>query len=228
VFPNSRSLDAVGVLAPDVRTAARVVDLMRGTPVAHRAIARPSLAVPWSWLAGLTPEVREAFLEVAHGLPDLALPPRAAFGPPAFAVVQYESYALHRRWLHDAPERYSDELRALLRSSARVGRGEYTAGLRECGRLRRAVRRAVSSVDAVLVPTVPCVAPPRARWPLRQRRTLSEWTRPFNVSDSAVVALPIPRAGLPVGLQVVANDEAAAIAVAAWVERRLRRGAILS
>ena len=86
------------------------------------------------------------------------------------------------------------------------------------------MRRALAAVDAIVVPTVPCVAPLRAGRPLRVRRTLSDWTRPFNVSDSAVFSIPIPRPGLPVGLQIVATDEAAAIAVASYAERRLGSG----
>ena len=212
------------MLAPDVRTAARIVDLMRRAPVTRRAPRQLYLAVPWSWLDGITPEVREAFTAVARGLPDVALPARGAFGGPVFAVVQYESAVLHRRWLREAPERYGDEVRELLRGNERVTRGEYDAARRECTRLRGAVRRVLAAVDAIVLPTVPCVAPLRARWPVRVRRTLSDWTRPFNVSDSAVFSIPIPRPSLPVGLQIVATDEAAAIAVASYAERRLRGG----
>ena len=224
VFPNAPSLDAVGVLAPDMATAADIVDLMRATPVARARIARPRLAVPWSWLAGVDREVRDAFERTARGLPDIALPPHGDFGPPAFAVVQYESAAVHRRWWREAPERYGSEVRELLRGNLRVTRRQYDAARRECLRLRGAMRRALATVDAIVLPTTPYVAPVLTRRAPPARRAASEWTRAFNVTDSAVFSLPIPRRGLPVGLQIAANDEATAIAVASYAERRLGDG----
>jgi aspartyl-tRNA(Asn)/glutamyl-tRNA(Gln) amidotransferase subunit A len=224
VFPNARSFDAVGVLASDVAAAARLVDLMRREPVRRRRSSRtPRLAVPWSWLDGVSDEVRGAFLAVARGLPDIAsLPSRDEFGPAAFGVVQYESYALHRPWLRSVPALYGDEVRGLLEESARASRSRYEAARRNVARLRRRVRRALAAVDAILLPTAPAVAPRRARYPLSLRRSLSEWTRPFNVSDSAAFSIPIPGTPLPVGLQLVANDEATAIWVALELERRMR------
>jgi Asp-tRNA(Asn)/Glu-tRNA(Gln) amidotransferase A subunit family amidase len=223
VFPNALSLDSVGVLANDVTAAARLVDLMRAEPVRRRRPSRaPRLAVPWPWLDGVSDEVRDAFLTVARGLPDVALPARAEFGPAAFGVVQYEAYALHRAWLRSAPTRYGVEVRGLLKESASATRSRYEAAWREVARLRRRVRRALATVDATLLPTAPSVAPRRARYPLALRRSLSEWTRPFNVSDSAAFSIPMPGTRLPIGLQIVANDEATAIAVALELERRMR------
>jgi len=226
VFPNSGTLDAVGVLAPDVATAARVVDLMRHAPVARRRLARPSLAVPWAWLDGIDAEVRGAFERIARGLPEIAFPTRAAFGA-IFPIVQYEGLAIHRRWLRDAPRLYGAEVRALLRGNARVSRSEYLAALRDARALKRRVRRTLATVHAVVLPTVPGVAPIRGR-PWLGQRTLSEWTRAFNITDSAVFAIPIPRRGLPIGIQVVANDDATAIAAASYVERVLRGGGSLA
>jgi aspartyl-tRNA(Asn)/glutamyl-tRNA(Gln) amidotransferase subunit A len=227
VFPNSATLDAVGVLAPDVATAARVVDLMRRAPVARTRLARPSLAAPWAWLDGVDTAMRRAFDEVARDLPDIALPTRSEFGAAIFPIVQYEGLAIHRRWLRDAPNLYGAEVRALLRGNARVSRREYLAAIRDARALKRSVRRALSSVDAIVLPTVPGAAPIRGR-PWSGQQTLSEWTRPFNVSDSAVFSIPIPTRGLPIGIQVVANDDATAIAAATFVERRMGAGVPLS
>jgi len=224
VFPNTLSLDAVGVLAPDVRTAARIVDLMRASPVVRARALRPRLAVPWAWLAGVSADVRLAFLRVARDLEDITLPPLEAYGPAAFGVLQYESYALHSRWVRSAPERYGGEVRDLLAQSAHATGASHDAARREITSLRRATRRALATVDAILLPTVPFTPPLRARYPLGLRRKLSAWTLPFNVSDSAVLSIPIPNARLPIGLQIVANDEASAISVALRVERALSDG----
>jgi aspartyl-tRNA(Asn)/glutamyl-tRNA(Gln) amidotransferase subunit A len=224
VFPNSATLDAVGVLAPDVATAARVTDLMRRAAVERVRLPKPRLAVPWSWVADVDPMVRRAFERVTDGLPDIGFPARAAFGAAIFPIVQYESMLVHRRWLRLAPELYGDEVRELLRGNSRVTASAYRTARRDAGRLARAARRALGQVDAIVLPTVPSVAPVRGRTSRRTHRTLSEWTRAFNITDSAVFSIPIPTRGLPIGLQIVANDEATAIAVATWAERRLGRG----
>ena len=228
VFPNTRSLDAVGVLAPDVRTAAHIVDLMRASPASRARTRRPRLAVPWAWLEGLSEDVCRPFLRLAQGLDDITLPPLDAYGPAAFGVLQYESYALHRRWLISAPERYGGEVRSILRESARATRASHDAARREMWRLRRVTRRALATVDAIVVPTVPFTPPLRERYPLALRRKLSAWTRPFNVSDSAAFSIPIPGTRLPIGIQIVANDEATLISVALRIERELDGGGRLA
>ena len=225
VFPNSETLDAVGVLARDVRAAARLVDVMRGARVPRRRVIRPRLAVPWAWLEIVSDEVHAAFLRVARGLPDLPLPALDVYGPAAFGVLQYESQRLHRGWLRDAPERYGAEVRELLAQSERATPSSYATGRRELARVRRLTRAALATVDAVILPTAPFRPPPLGGYPLELRRVQSVLTRPWNVADSAVFSIPLPVRGLPIGLQIAANDETTAIAVASHLERRLRTSA---
>jgi Asp-tRNA(Asn)/Glu-tRNA(Gln) amidotransferase A subunit family amidase len=224
VFVNSSSLDAVGVLAPDVRTAARVARLMARASAAVRAPSRGPhrLAVPWSWLTGVSDEVRAAFRDVAGDLPDIELPPRDLLSDVALTVAQVEGTRVHLEWLRSAPELYGDDVRALLLGNLKVPLSDYVTARRELARLRAFMRRRLAAVDAVLVPTVPFVPPLKARYPLESRRRLTDLTRPFNVSDSAVLSIPIPRTRLPIGLQIAANDEATAIRIALRLERRFR------
>jgi aspartyl-tRNA(Asn)/glutamyl-tRNA(Gln) amidotransferase subunit A len=225
VFVNSPSLDAIGVLAPDVRTAARVARLMARVRAPARAAARPRrhrLAVPWSWMTGVSSEVRKAFRGIAGDLPDIELPPRELLCDVALTVARVEGARVHLEWLRSAPELYGDDVRAMLLGNLEVSLSDYVAALRELARLKTLMRRRLATVDAVLVPTVAFVPPLRARYPLEARRRLSDLTRPFNVSDSATFSIPIPGGRLPIGLQIAANDEATAIAVALRLERRLR------
>jgi aspartyl-tRNA(Asn)/glutamyl-tRNA(Gln) amidotransferase subunit A len=222
VFPNSPTLDAVGVLAKDVRTAARVAGFIARQPVrTPRSTRRHRLAVPWDWLGDVSDEVRAAFDGVAAGLPDIDLPPRELLCSVALTIAQVEGLRVHRAWLRRAPERYGDAVRALLESSRGVSRWEYVAARRELTRLRAVMRRRLAEVDAVLVPTVPFVPPLRGRYSLAARRRLIDLTSPFNVSDSATLSIPLPGTALPTALQIAANDEATAIAVALRLERRL-------
>jgi aspartyl-tRNA(Asn)/glutamyl-tRNA(Gln) amidotransferase subunit A len=224
VFVNASSLDAVGVLAPNVRTAARVAQLMTRRPTAARAVARRRhrLAVPWSWITEVSDEVRTAFRGVANHLPDIDLPPRELLCDIALTVARVEGARIHLEWLRSAPELYGDDVRAMLKGNLEVPLAEYVAARRELGRLRALMRRRLATVDAVLTPTVPFVPPLRARYPLEARRKLTDLTRPFNVSDSATFSIPLPGTRLPIGLQIAANDESTAVAVALRLERRLR------
>ena len=133
-----------------------------------------------------------------------------------------------RQWVRSAPERYGREVRDLLAQSERATGASHDAARSEMLRLRRATRRALATVDAIVLPTVAFTPPLRTRYPPALRRKLSAWTLPFNVSDSAVFSVPIPRTRLPMGLQIVANREADAIAVALRIERELDRGRSLA
>jgi Asp-tRNA(Asn)/Glu-tRNA(Gln) amidotransferase A subunit family amidase len=225
IFVNSPSLDAVGVLAPDVRTAAGLVRLMARERASARRDARRRrhrLAVPWSWLTGLSKEVQTAFRAVAGDLPDIQLPPRELLCDVALTVARVEGARVHLEWLRSAPEMYGDDVRAMLEGNLEVSLAEYVAARRELVRLRTVTRRRLATVDAVLTPTVPLVPPLRARYPVEARRQLTDLTRPFNVSDSAAFSIPLPGTRLPIGLQIAANDESTAVAVALRLERRLR------
>jgi aspartyl-tRNA(Asn)/glutamyl-tRNA(Gln) amidotransferase subunit A len=225
VFLNSPSLDAVGILAPDVRTAARVAALMARAPSQARPPAgsrRHRLAVPWSWMAGVSNEVKLAFRRLAADLPNIDLPPRELLCEVALTVAQVEGARVHLDWLRRAPELYGDDVRAMLEGNLAVPLSDYVAARRQLAQLRALMRRRLATVDAILVPTVPFVPPLRARYPLAARRRLTDLTRPFNVSDSATLSIPIRGTPLPIGLQIAANDEATAFAVALRLERRLR------
>ena len=225
VFPNSPTLDAVGVLAPDVRTAATVSRLIARRPAPAPRHARRSrslrLAVPRAWLGGVSDDVRRAFDSVAAGLPDIELPSRELLCRVALTVAQVEGLRIHLAWLSSAPELYGDDVRAQLESARAISVADYLAARRELVRLRAVMRRRLASVDAVILPTVPFVPPLRRHYALEERRRLSDLTRPFNVSDTATFSIPIPGTALPVGLQISSNDEATATVVALELESRL-------
>jgi aspartyl-tRNA(Asn)/glutamyl-tRNA(Gln) amidotransferase subunit A len=99
--------------------------------------------------------------------------------------------------------------------------------------LRQAVDAALDGCDALVLPTLPIVAPllgatdvqfgsPDGRT-LPVRAAMLRLTQLFNITGHPAISIPIPTTGLPVGLQLVGRygDTASLLAVARACERRL-------
>src|SRR6202011_2298018 len=73
VFPLSRSLDTVGSLAPDVRSAARAVEMLSGLTgiVPEELRGGYQLAIPRGWFEDLDEETRAAWKRAAAGLDEI-------------------------------------------------------------------------------------------------------------------------------------------------------------
>ena len=84
VVPLSRTLDTLGPLAPDVRTAARALEMMSELtgllPERPRPLSELRVGVARGWGDGLAPEVAPAWAAVTSGLPQVELPDRRRMG----------------------------------------------------------------------------------------------------------------------------------------------------
>ncbi|MBJ7602712.1 MAG: amidase [Candidatus Dormibacteraeota bacterium] len=227
VFPLSHSLDTVGPLARDVRTAALALEAMselRGLlPERTPSLTELRLAIPTGWLEGVEPEIAHVFTAATRGLPELELPDRLVLGRPGLIILLAEAGSLHRRWLEDTPERYGADVRALLEQGLRVSRRDYSLALLEQSRARLAAESAMADIDAILVPATG-IMPPRIGAEY-DRAAVAGWTRPFNTTGQPVICLPAPTSGLPVGIQVVGRFgqearlvEASLALEAAWAQ----------
>ena len=207
VLPLSRSLDTLGPLAPDVRTAARALEAMTGRrdllPERPRPLESLRVAVPRGWGDGLAPEIAEAWALVAAELPAIDLPDRARMAAPGLTILLTEAAALHRRWIERHPDGYGADVLRLLRSGLEVSRADYSAALLEQSRVRVEAEAAMDGWDAVLAPTTGVPAP-RIGEPY-ERAAMTGYTRPFNTTGQPVFTLPAPVPGLPVGFQVVGH-----------------------
>lgn len=222
VLPLSFSLDTVGSLASDVRTATRGVALMAGKegwePASAPALGDLRLAVPGGWVTGLDETVGAVWMTVASQLqlPEIPFPPLSELAKGCLDLMSAEAAAYHRRWISECPERYGPHALARLRGMYAVTGADYVDAVAGRDPLRAAVAEAIDGYDAVLVPTTAAVAP------LIQGRINSEpltrFTRAFNYTGQPVFSLPIKTSGLPVGIQVVGrigkDAELAAIALA--------------
>jgi aspartyl-tRNA(Asn)/glutamyl-tRNA(Gln) amidotransferase subunit A len=224
VVPLSRSLDTLGALAPDVRTAARALEVMSGltglVPERPRPLAELRVAVASGWAEEMEPEVAVAWTLVTADLPRLHLPDRSRMARPALTILLHEAAAFHRHWMETCPDRYSAGVRRRLVAGLDIGGREYVGALLEQSRIRVETEAAMRGWDAVLVPTVR-MQPPMVGEP-HSPDDLTGLTRPFNTTGQPVVTLPapVPADAAPVGISVVGHfgDDAAAAEVAMALE----------
>jgi len=210
VIPLSRTQDTLGPLAPDVATAAHALEAMSEltdlVPARPRTRAELKLGVPRGWAGQLALDetTAQAWGRVGKGIPEVDFPDRERMHEAGIAILLLEAYAYHQRWFEEVPEKYGEDVRALLEQGSRVPRQRYVEALLEMSRLRAEADAALAGLDAILLPVSPYVAPLIGQ--VLERGTLLGFTRPFNVSGQPVIALPAPTTGLPVGIQVIGRS----------------------
>ena len=243
-FPLSFTLDSVGPLANTVACCAAYDAVLAGEP----AVALPALEarglrllLPRSTaLADLDREVASAFDRALARFSErgalIEERPVPAFDRQAeyFKAGGYagaEAYQIHRPYLDRLAE-YDPRVGQRLLLGKDISAADYVA----LGELRAAYMREVGALaapyDAILMPTVPCVAPTIAqteasmddyvRWNMRILRN----TGLVNFLDGCAVSLPCHDPGTaPVGLTVcgTADSDRHTLAVAAALERALER-----
>lgn len=243
VVPLSRSLDTLGPLAPDVRSAARALEMMCDlsglVPERPRQLAELKVAVARGWGDDLAPDVAHGWSQASKGLPEVDLPDRHRMGAAGLTILLVEAAAFHRRRVEKNPEKFGEDVLALLRQGLSVSRRDYSRALQERARMMVEAEAAMEDWDAVLAP-VTRIGPPRIGEDY-ERVDLTGYTRPFNATGQPVIALPAPQGrppgrgaslrrgtsvvspedGLPVGIQVIGHfgEEARLVEVALALEQ---------
>ena len=222
VFPLSRSLDTIGSLAPDVRSAARAVEMMSGLTgiVPERVGDGHRLAVPRGWFEDLDEATRAAWERVAGQLEEIDFPGWDELGAPGSTILYSEAAQLHRERVEEHPDKFGKDVLANLRRGLELKATDYLQALEDRERLSDEVEDAMTGVDAILVPATPYVAAIIAESE-GIRPQMTRFTRPFNVTGQPIIALPAPTEGLPVGIQVIGHfgDDAKVAEIAAWLEQ---------
>ena len=223
-FPLSFAMDSVGPLAPTVACCALLDTVLSGGPVRPTEpfpVKGLRLAVPRCLLLddmdGTVSDAFEAALHrlsaagahiegvAAEHLIDETYVARQA------AQVTAEAWALHRRTIAIAGDRYDPRVRERMKAAE----GWLAADLVDMMRWRDAFRARWEALaapfDALLWPTLPTVAPTIAQVDADEagyntwNRLMLRNTRLVNVLDGCAVTLPVNRPGeAPVGVQVVA------------------------
>jgi len=241
VIPLSTSFDHVGPLALSVEDAAALWAVLAARPVPSLDDARgPRLRL--ARLRGyfdtpVAPEVRAAIdaaldrlVRAGATVTDVELPRAAGILEAYVNVVLPEGAAWHARFLDTRGADYTPIVRARFESGREIPAVKYVAAREFCGQLRRDVEAILADADALILPTLPLVAPllgsgditidPIARDNTPVRTAMLKHTQPFNMTGHPAISLPVKSGGLPVGLQLVGrlNDTAGLLAMAAACE----------
>jgi len=238
VVPLAWSLDSVGPLAPDVASAALLLDVLAGRPPAPAArpeVAGLRLGVATALmdladervadaLGAATDGLHDAGAEIVdHDIPDLE---RATA---IHRIVQAcEVAAVHAPWFERQRGRYAPGVRARIEAGYGLSAEAYLRAQRHRRLFTRAFAAAMDGLDAVLAPASPVLAPPLdaeevtvrgERRPVRA--ALLSCVSPLSQLDCPMAVVPVGvRDGLPVGLQLIGRpgSEALLLRVAAAVE----------
>ncbi|HTI64205.1 MAG TPA: amidase [Gemmatimonadaceae bacterium] len=224
VVPLSKTLDHVGPLARTVEDAANVWAVIAARPI-------PRLEPPRSFTLGalggyftalLTAEVRAAFDHALERLRScgVTLEPRTVRGSERI-VEAYTNISLpeaahwHAPTLDERSSDYQAPVRERLERGRAISAVSYLRAMDTREQLRAAVDAALEGCDALVLPTLPIVAPPLGAVDavmdnsesIPVRSAMLRLTQLFNLTGHPAISLPIASTGMPVGMQLVGHRD---------------------
>ncbi len=248
IVPLSWTLDHVGPLARSVADAWLLFHAMAGTPnPAALPPGRPStsglrLGLPRPYFLDVVDDtVGAAFERACAQLVKAGVPvaeravPHAGDTATVYLHLQLpEASAYHAPMLEAHPDLYTPPVRQRLEMGRYVMGEDYARARVGAGVLTREVDAALEGVDALVLPTVPIVAPPLGTGSLAisgkphpVRALALRLTQLFNVTGHPAITIPCGRSAenLPVGLQLVGRRGGTAdlLVLAAAIEQALAK-----
>jgi aspartyl-tRNA(Asn)/glutamyl-tRNA(Gln) amidotransferase subunit A len=247
-FPFVASLDHLGPFARNVRDLAMTYDAMQGPDEADAACTRRPvepvmaqldddasrlrIAVAGGYFAkGLFAEAREAVDRVAKALSvtrDVELPEAARARAAAYVITTCEGASLHLDRLRTRAGDFDPAVRDRLLAGALIPGALVDRAQKFRRWYRSRVLELFQSVDIILAPATPCVAPRLGQQTfvidgaeLPVRPNIGIFTQPISLIGLPVVAVPVPLDPLPIAVQIIAPPwrEDLALKVARVLER---------
>jgi aspartyl-tRNA(Asn)/glutamyl-tRNA(Gln) amidotransferase subunit A len=224
VVPLSTTFDHVGPLARSVQDAAWLWQVLSGrAPEEVRPLALAGLRL--NVLGGyfdrpLASDVRRAFHRAVDRLRSSGatlmvseLADTALIGPTYGNVVLPEGAHWHGPYLDARADLYLPNVHARLVHGRSISAVAYLDARDRCLAMRAIVDQALDDYDALILPTLPIVAPvlgdadvlidPAEGSTMPTRMAMLKHTQLFNLTGHPAISLPLAAEGLPVGLQIV-------------------------
>jgi aspartyl-tRNA(Asn)/glutamyl-tRNA(Gln) amidotransferase subunit A len=234
VFSLSPSCDHTGTLTASVAGASALLEVIAQLPRAAAASSAPCTAgVLSAQLAdpSVTSEVRYA---LERGLDALAtggwqlraiaadwLDELPRWEQVLATIVARDAYEVHRE---QDTSRYAAGTRALLDYGSQVSPAQYARAQADREQLTAAIDASLDGIDVLAGPTVGYQAPAEdPPFGVGDDNAEGRFTGPYNLGGHPALSIPVPVAGLPVGLQLAGRRDAdrALLALAAAAEKIL-------
>jgi 1-carboxybiuret hydrolase len=230
-FPFVSSFDHVGPLARSVADLALAYDAMQGAdpddPVCTTRPREPvsqllekdagdlRIAIAGGYFRkNVFPEASEAVARVANALgvtQEVEIPEAARARAAAYVISTSEGAALHLDRLRKRPNDYDPAVRDRLIAGAMVPAPLVVRAQKFRRWYREQVLELFKSVDVILAPATPCIAPKLGQTTfvldgveLPVRANVGIHTQPISFIGLPVIAVPVPREPMPIGVQIIA------------------------
>ncbi len=221
VLPLSPALDSVGVMAQDVASCLALDTVISDRPLApeQRTLTQAHFAVPQTLvLDDLDEEVAAAFFAALEHLrragANISEIPCAEFAElsqinASGGFTALESWLWHRTLIEHSSAQYDPRVISRIRRGEALDENDRRQLLQQRADWQQRVAAAIGSYDALLMPTVPLIAPPIARLEadetlyFRVNSAVLRNPAVINFLDGCAVSLPCHSVdAAPVGLMV--------------------------
>jgi 1-carboxybiuret hydrolase len=247
-FPFVASLDHLGPLARCVTDLALAYDAMQGpdsedaacttrapepvTSLLAQDIGALRIAIAGGYFQNnLFSEAKEAVARVAKGLGvtrTVEIPEAARARAAAYVITTTEGASLHLDRLRKRPNDFDPAVRDRLIAGAMIPAPLVDRAQKFRRWYRAQVLELFKSVDAIIAPSTPCIAPKLGQATfvldgveLPVRANIGIHTQPISFIGLPVAAVPVPLDPMPIGVQIIAAPwrEDVALRVAHALER---------
>ena len=247
-FPFVASFDHLGPFARNVHDLALAYDAMQGpdaddaacmtrpaepvTPLLVQDVGGLRVAIAGGYFQrNVFPEAVEAVARVAKALgatQTVEIPEAARARAAAYVISTTEGASLHLDRLRQRPNDFDPAVRDRLLAGAMIPAPLVDRAQKFRRWYRARVLELFKSVDVIIAPATPCVAPKLGQSTfvldgveLPVRANIGIHTQPISFIGLPVVAVPVPLEPMPIGVQIIAAPwrEDIALRVAFALER---------